>query len=87
MILIENLHRKIRHYCLDNFAFWMKKYQDARSCRTDTFEYTYEKGDYDLFLRYNALEALLQGIEEVKPELLKSIDEAKVIIIDTASRY
>jgi hypothetical protein len=83
---IENLQRKIRHYCLDNFDFWMKKYNTARSGRPETFEYTYEKEDYNLFPRYNALEALLQGVEEVNVKSLHSLEEGKKLIINTAIR-
>jgi len=86
MTEIENLHRKVRHFCLDNFDFWSRKYQEARSSRPQTFEYTYEKGDYDIFPRYQALEALLQGVEEVNPKSIKSIDEAKSQIIEAALR-
>lgn len=86
MTEIENLHRKVRHYCLDNFDFWTRKYQEVRNSRPQTFEYTYEKGDYDIFPRYQALEALLQGVEEVNPKYVNSIDEAKIQIIETALR-
>jgi len=86
MTEIENLHRKVRHYCLDNFDFWSRKYQEVRNSRPQTFEYTYEKGDYDIFPRYQALEALLQGVEEVNPKSINSIDEVKFQIIDTALR-
>ncbi len=84
MTEIENLHRKVRHYCLDSFDFWSKKYQEASRSKPQTFEYTYEKGDYDIFPRCQALEALLQGVEEVNPKSINSIDEAKFQIIKTA---
>lgn len=81
---IENLHRKIRHYCLNEFDFWITKYQEARNSQPQTFKHSYEKGDTDIYPRYQALEALLQGVEEVNAETLKSIEEAKVKIIETA---
>lgn len=81
---IVDLHRKIRHYCLDNFDFWMKKYQNVLNERPNKFAKTYEAGDHNLYPRYQALEALLQGTEQVNPEIMKSTAELKSNIIEIA---
>lgn len=86
MDVIDNLHRKARHYLLDNFDFWTKKYQENRAGRTETFEYTYEKSDYDIFPRYQACEAMLQGVEETKLESLTDFENAKNTIVELALR-
>jgi hypothetical protein len=81
---IVDLHRKIRHYCLDNFDFWMKEYQSVLNGRPNTFAKTYEKGDHNLYPRYQALEALLQGVEEVNPETTNTIEELKIKTLEIA---
>ena len=80
----KNLHKKIRHYCLDNFEHWVNLYQKVREKRPNTFSYSYEPNDYDIFPRYQANEALLQGVEEIEPTNYNSLDELKSAIIESA---
>jgi len=84
MTTLQNLHRKIRHYCLDNFDHWITVYQKLRESRPKTISHTYEPNDYDVFPRYQAHQALLQGVEEIEPTNYLSIDDLKKSIIESA---
>ena len=52
-----------RKYCIDNFRYWFERYQNERTC--NKFPYTYTNQDYDIFPRYQTLDAILKGIETV----------------------
>ncbi len=82
--LLKNLHKKARFYCIENFEYWINIYQNSRNKRPSTFNYTYEKSDYDIFPRYQANEALLQGVEEINPDEFNSIDKLKEAILESA---
>jgi hypothetical protein len=82
-----NLHRKTRHYCMENFEFWMNKYLENRKGRPNTFEYTYEESDYDLFPRYNSLGAILQGVETLIPSNYDSFQTLKNELVTLGRTY
>lgn len=84
MTTLQNLHRKIRHYCLDNFDHWINIYQKLRENRPNTLSYSYEPNDYDIFPRYQANQALLQGVEEIEPTNYSTINDLKKSIIESA---
>jgi len=62
----------------------MKKYQSVLDERPNTFTKTYEDGDHNLYPRYQALEALLQGVEQVDPKRIGTIDKLRSNIIEIA---
>jgi len=61
-----------RRYCLDNHSFWCDKYSQEGSGSTN-----YSDRDYDLFPRYNALSAILQGVEILVGQSFSSLDNCK----------
>lgn len=63
---LEGLHTLVRTYCINAIAFWKKVYAEKRS-GSDFPEYTYSDSDYNLFPRYNALDAILKGVELIVP--------------------
>lgn len=73
----EKLHRKIRHYLLDNWTYWTSKYQEAHKGREGSFEYKYEPTDYDIFPRYQSNDAILKGVELIVPERFNNIKTLK----------
>lgn len=86
MITLNSLHRKIRLYCMDNFDYWANKYEKSREKRPNTFSYSNEPDDYDIFPRYQANDALLQGVEEIDPTKYNNINDLKKSIIENALR-
>ena len=66
MTIVEALHTLVRKYCIEEFNFWKKEYAEKRT-GSDFPEYTYSDGDYNLFPRYNAIDAILKGIETIIP--------------------
>jgi hypothetical protein len=66
MTKLEGLHTLVRTYCINAIAFWKKEYAEKRT-GSDFPEYTYSDSDYNLFPRYNAIDAILKGIELIVP--------------------
>lgn len=61
-----------RRYCLDNHSFWIDKYSQVCSGKTN-----YSDRDYDIFPRYNVLNAILQGVEILVGQSFSSVDNCK----------
>ncbi|HEY8895664.1 MAG TPA: hypothetical protein VIM79_12640 [Niastella sp.] len=66
MTKFEGLHTLVRTYCINAIAFWKKEYAEKRT-GSDFPEYTYSDSDYNLFPRYNSLDAILKGVELIVP--------------------
>lgn len=64
-----------RRYCIENHDFWVKEYMEKRT--GSDFPYSYSENDYNLFPRYNALNAILQGIELYDGSEFENIDNCK----------
>lgn len=83
MTKIEGLHTLVRTYCIDAIVFWKKEYAEKRT-GSDFPEYTYSDSDYNLFPRYNALDAILKGIELLVPTEYRDFKTLKKDIIEVA---
>src|ERR1044072_985173 len=83
MTKVEGLHTLVRTYCIDAIAFWKKEYAEKRA-GSDFPEYTYSDSDYNLFPRYNALDAILKGIELLVPTEYRDFKTLKKDIIEVA---
>lgn len=83
MTKIEGLHTLVRTYCIDAIAFWKKEYAEKRT-GSDFPEYTYSDSDYNLFPRYNALDAILKGIELLVPTEYRDFKTLKKDILEVA---
>ncbi|MCS3797798.1 hypothetical protein [Niastella sp. OAS944] len=83
MTKVEGLHTLVRTYCIDAIAFWKKEYAEKRT-GSDFPEYTYSDSDYNLFPRYNALDAILKGIELLVPTEYRDFKTLKKDIIEVA---
>lgn len=73
MTTTEKIVTLARRYCIDNFRYWADKYQNERT--GNDFPYTYTDKDYDLFPRYQALDAILKGVETVVGQSFSDRDE------------
>jgi hypothetical protein len=71
----EQIITLARHYCIDNHKYWAVKYQNERT--GSDFPYTYSDTDYDIFPRYNALDAILKGIEIIVGSVFSNVEECK----------
>lgn len=81
MTKMEGLHTLVRTYCINAIAFWKKEYAEKRT-GSDFPEYTYSDSDYNLFPRYNAIDAILKGVELIVPEEYKDFKTLKRDIIE-----
>ena len=59
--LTESLVTLARRYCKNNYEFWCQEYEKKRS--GNDYPYTYTDEDYNLFPRYNVLNAILLEVE------------------------
>lgn len=62
-----------RRYCSENFSFWADKYSNEKSGNNNP----YSDNDYNIFPRYNALTAILKGVETIVGRTFDSIDQCK----------
>lgn len=83
MTKFEGLHTLVRSYCIDAIAFWKKEYAEKRT-GSDFPEYTYSDSDYNLFPRYNALDAILKGVELIVATDYSDFKALKQDIIEAA---
>jgi hypothetical protein len=72
-------------YCIDKYNYWVEKYKNERT--GNNYTYTYTSNDYNLFPRYNTLNAIREGIEELVGKEFKTIEECKNQIIDIGKNY
>jgi hypothetical protein len=71
MTEVESIITLARHYCIENYNYWSNKYSNEKSGRA------YSDNDYDLFPRYNGLEAILHGIELIINKKYDSVEDCK----------
>ncbi|MBO9732711.1 MAG: hypothetical protein J7623_28970 [Chitinophaga sp.] len=62
MTFSDALMTAARRYCMEHITYWTNRYQQERTGE-DFPEYTYTDNDYNLFPRYNILQAILGEIE------------------------
>ena len=70
---VEMLINVARHYCLDNYKFWANKYSIEKSGNNNP----YSDNDYNIFSRYNVLEAIRQGVETFVGQEFSSFESCK----------
>lgn len=70
---IEKLITSARHYCIDNYRFWVEKYSKETSGHNNP----YSDNDYNLFPRYNVICAILQGVETLVGQNFTSFETCK----------
>lgn len=75
---IEKLITSARHYCKDNFVFWVSKYQKESSGNNNP----YSDNDYNIFPRYNVLSAIQQGVETLVGQEFHSFENCKNQLTD-----
>ena len=73
MILTEALVTTARRYCMDNHSYWANRYSNEMSHNNNP----YSDNDYNLFPRYNALAAILLGVEIFVGQTFTSLDNCK----------
>jgi hypothetical protein len=81
MTIAEALHTLVRKYCIKEFTFWKKEYAEKRT-GSDFPVYTYSESDYNLFPRYNAIDAILKGVESLIPADYTDFKEMKKVIVE-----
>ena len=80
MTKIESIITLARRYCIENYDYWIKKYLNEESGQM------YSNNDYNLFPRYNVLNAILQGIEEIINKNFKTINQCKIELINIGKK-
>jgi len=70
---IEKLITSARHYCIDNYKFWSEKYSKEASGHNNP----YSDNDYNLFPRYNVINAIQQGVETLVGQNFTSFETCK----------
>lgn len=73
MIQTEALITTARRYCIDNHSYWANRYSNEMSNNNNP----YSDNDYNLFPRYNALAAILIGVETFVGHIFASLDNGK----------
>lgn len=73
MIQTEALITTARRYCIDNHSYWANRYSNEMSHNNNP----YSDNDYNLFPRYNALAAILLGVEAFVGQTFASLDNCK----------
>ncbi len=77
------LHSAARKYCIERGYFWRNEYSqmcaESRDRKEDCYNYTDEA--YDMFPRYQVLEAILTEVEKHKSDDFESIAQAKSQLI------
>ncbi len=73
------LHTAARRYCIERGYFWRDEYSKLcdqdRDREKDGYQYTDEA--YDMFPRYNVLDAILIEVEKLNPEEFESLDQVE----------
>lgn len=83
------LHTFARRYCIDRIAHWQEKYipvNNAAIGRLGSQGYTYSDKAYDIFPRYNVLDAILLEVESLDPEELPDMAELATLLISVGYR-
>lgn len=75
MTNIEALITLARHYCMNNYNFWVEKYEREKSGKM------YSDSDYNLFPRYNAISAMLGEILMIVGNNYETIEDCKKELI------
>ncbi len=73
MTQTESLITKARRYCIENHSYWADRYQKEMSGKNSLSS----ENDYNLFPRYNALAAILQGVLAIVGKEFNSFEECK----------
>ena len=69
----EKIITLARRYCIENFRFWTNRYSIENSGNNNP----YSDNDYNIFPRYNVLDAILKGVETLVGQSFESIDQCK----------
>lgn len=82
---IEALHGAARQYCSERAAFWREQYSRLYAAGRATIEkgggeWAFTREAYDIFPRYQTLEAIQDEIEHFLPNHFASLDEARSIL-------
>jgi hypothetical protein len=86
MDAIQMLHNAARHYCIEQAARWHRQYAELTtsgrqrmSSRAGAWDYTAEA--YNVFPRYNVLDAIRRDVERFVPGDFGSVDELKSTLL------
>jgi len=75
----ESLITLARRYCMENHEFWCEEYTKKRT--GNNYPYTYTDGDYDLFPRYNVLNAVLLEVETLTGGEFSSLSHCRELLM------
>lgn len=78
------VHTLARRYCEEQHALWARKYFDLEGHRPHA-RHDYSPEAYDTFPRYLILEAILQAVEEIRPEAPEDVEPLVGLLSDAAS--
>ncbi len=80
MTLIEALITAARRYCGEHYHYWAVRYSKERTGQNYPV-YSYSDNDYDLFPRYNILDAILGEIEILVGRSFPSLSDCRATLI------
>src|SRR4051794_29615313 len=77
---IHQLHDAARRYCIERVADWHRRYSDLCSNGSDRAADGYTDAAYEIFPRYNVLNAILTEVEGFTPADFRTLDEARAFL-------
>jgi hypothetical protein len=85
METVEALHNAARQYCMDRIALWREQYARLHAAGLNTIsteadKWTYTPEAYNIFPRYQTLEAIQTEIERFRPHEFSSLGEARSLL-------
>jgi hypothetical protein len=69
----EKIITLARRYCTENYTLWANKYSMGKSGNNNP----YSDNDYNIFPRYNAIDAILKGVETIVGKSFIDIENCK----------
>jgi len=86
---IQVLHNAARHYCMEQSARWHRQYADLAAARGERTavragSWSFTDAAYDIFPRYQVLNAIQSDVERFVPGDFQSADEMRWLLIAAA---
>ncbi len=72
-------------YCIDQYSYWVQRYQLERTGADSP--YTYSDSDYNLFPRYHTLNAIRLGLLEIVSREFPSFEMCKSSILEIGNHF
>ena len=82
----DALHTAARRYCMDRSSMWKSHYDDEEAGREAEGMYPpreddYLPEDYEVFPRYNVLDAILVEVQRITPDDVSTTDQMRDLLV------